>query len=198
METPVDAMAAIRTILCKGGGQGNPAAPPMWTALTIVFLRILNKMSPGVTIQSPISLLTMVFTAVYYVDDCDLFITSNSYNEDPSITCQRMQLLLWKWCAILWASGGVLRPEKCWWCLISFKWKNGKWIYCDSEDTPFSMTAYNADYNLEELRRSECDKAETTLGVLCSPDGSWEEIFKVLREKSITWAECMRTAFLNQ
>ena len=31
----------------QGGGQGNPAAPPMWTALTIVFLRILNSLVPG-------------------------------------------------------------------------------------------------------------------------------------------------------
>ena len=182
----------------QGGGQGNPAAPPMWTALTIVFLRILNQMSPGVSILSPLSLLTVLFTAVYYVDNCDLFIMGDSALEDPSVTCMKMQRLLWKWCSILWVTGGVLRPDKCWWCLITFGWKNGKWYYIDKNSIPFTITAYNADKTLEAIRRSDPNTAELTLGVWCAPDGSWDKTFEVLKDKSVIWAECMRTSFLTQ
>ena len=183
----------------QGGGQGNPAAPPMWTALTIVFLRVLNSMCPGVDICSPISLLSVMFSAVMYVDDCDLFVVeSDMNNHDPSAVFTKMQRLINKWCSILWASGGVLRPEKCWWCGVVFEWKDGRWEYASSDQHQFEMTAKDINKNVCTIRRSEADTPEQTLGIWCCVNGSWEFSFKKMLTASQVWAEQMKTAYLSQ
>lgn len=66
----------------QGGGQWNPASPPMWTAFTIVILTILASCDAGVNIISAISLSAIAFTAILYVDDTDLFVLGKS-NQEP-------------------------------------------------------------------------------------------------------------------
>ena len=183
----------------QGGGQGNPAAPPMWTALTIVFLRILNSLCPGVDICSPISLLSVVFSAVMYVDDCDLFVLANDDElQDPKRTFERMQKMINMWCSILWASGGVLRPEKCWWCGVIFEWEKGKWKYALDEDHQFVMTAKDINEEVCTIRRSDVRTPEETLGIWCCANGDWDFSFQRMMEASQKWAAHMQSAYLTQ
>lgn len=58
----------------QGGRPGNPAAPPMWVAITIKPVKILAMFAPGVELLTPLSAAVVVFTAIMYVDDTDLFI----------------------------------------------------------------------------------------------------------------------------
>ena len=97
----------------QGGGQGNPASPPMWTAITIILVRILAMYSPGTHIVSSISMLAVVFTAVLYVDDTDLFVVGKSSKESASDVLRRAKDVVKVWDRSIWATGGVLRPEKC-------------------------------------------------------------------------------------
>ena len=39
----------------------------------------------------------------------------------------RAQSMAIVWCNSLWATGGALRPEKCWWYLVQFRWVDCKW-----------------------------------------------------------------------
>lgn len=87
----------------QGGGQGNPASPPMWTAITIIIVRILAMYTPGTNIVSSISLLTIVFTAILYVDDTDLFIVGNSIKETPEALLRRAKEIVKIWDQSIWA-----------------------------------------------------------------------------------------------
>ena len=60
----------------QGGGQGNPAVAPMWTAISIVTLTALSKYPAGVQIWSAVSLTLISFTAILFVDDTNLFVSS--------------------------------------------------------------------------------------------------------------------------
>jgi len=111
--------------LLQGGGQGNPAAPPIWCAITIIILRILDMYSPGVSIIASISLVAITFSAIMYVDDTDIFIFGRE-NEKIESVIRRAQDLADRWTRALWESDGVLRPEKCWWYPIEFVWEGSR------------------------------------------------------------------------
>ena len=57
----------------QGGGQGNASAGPMWLAVSIIILAILSTIPINATIVTAISLQTLVFSAIMYVNDTDLF-----------------------------------------------------------------------------------------------------------------------------
>ena len=97
----------------QGGGQGNPASPPMWTAITTILVRILTMYMPGVNIVSSLSLLSLAFTAILYVDDTYLFIVGNTPKESTGSVMRRALEIIQVWDQSIWATGGVLRPEKC-------------------------------------------------------------------------------------
>ena len=97
----------------QGGGQGSPAAPPMWIALTIIVLTIMATYEPGVTVVFAISAAVLTFSAVLYVDDTDLF-TLKKDDETVSEMLSRAQTQTSRWVEAMWATGAALRPEKCW------------------------------------------------------------------------------------
>ena len=37
----------------QGGGQGNSVAPPMWIALTVVLIKMMNDLPPGFKLLAP-------------------------------------------------------------------------------------------------------------------------------------------------
>ena len=80
--------------LLQGGGQGNPSAPPMWTAISIIILRILSSYEAGVVILSSISLASMVLSAILYVDDTGMFIYGHSGESVDSILIRTQDLAL--------------------------------------------------------------------------------------------------------
>ena len=104
----------------QGGGQGNPAASPMWTAISMVIMAVLSLYEPGVKIWSAVSLTLISFSAILFVDDTDKFVSGTTAHESIQSVSHRAQLLINKWTAALWASGGCLRPKKCWFYAVNF------------------------------------------------------------------------------
>ena len=89
-------------------------------------LKTMSNFHIGATLIAAISLNTLIFNTVMYVNDTDLVITGETNKTTESLVNKTQQIIN-KWCKILWITGGCLRPEKCWWFLIEFKWdKKGK------------------------------------------------------------------------
>jgi hypothetical protein len=65
-----------------------------------------------------------------------------------------------------------LVPEKTFWYLIDFQWKNGEWSYKYAKDCPGKVFANDIFENRTELQRVEPNIAEETLGILLAPDGA--------------------------
>ena len=69
----------------QGGGQGNGAAGPMWIAISIIMINIINSIGIGATLISAISLAAMSITAVMYVDKTNLLITVQKNENSESL-----------------------------------------------------------------------------------------------------------------
>ena len=181
--------------LLQGGGQGNPAAPPMWTAISIVILKILATYEPGVMMVASISLIVTIVTAIMYVDDTDIFVMKKERESLDSLIL-RMQKILDTWTNALWVTGGVLRPEKCWWMLIDFKWKGSEWRYITKEDEEVNIWVPDHRKIRTKVQQIDSHESKTTLGVVIAGDGSMEGQKQKLLKTSMEWANKMEKAYL--
>ena len=106
----------------------------MWVAITIVLVKILSLYPSVALMLAPLSLISVAFTAIMYVDDTDLFIVGSSNKESLSSVYTRALFLVGLWWRSIWATGGPLRPDKCFWYLIGFRWHGSKWSYITKDD----------------------------------------------------------------
>jgi hypothetical protein len=66
-----------------------------------------------------------------------------------------MQAAMYTWEGGLRATGVALEPEKSFWYLIHFCWKNGQRAYVSKEDTPASISVRYHAGDRVELERLE-------------------------------------------
>ena len=108
-----------------GTGQGSGASPAIWFAITVILIDALLHERIGTFITLAISMRLIRFPAILFVDDTDFIVTGTTAHEDSTSILLYSQHALFIWSALLHATGGSLRPEKCRWTLIDFKWKAG-------------------------------------------------------------------------
>ena len=142
-----------------------------------------------VSILSPLSLMAVTFTAIMYVDDTDLFVVSQSRNESIASVYTRAAYLVSIWWRSIWATGGLLRPDKCRWYLIGFKWCGSKWKYITKEDDMSSIAIPNIHGNDETVKRHGVDVAEETLGVYVAVDGNISAEKVKLSDATKSWTK---------
>ena len=180
----------------QGGGQGNPAAAPMWTAISIVILVVLSKYPAGVQIWSAISMTLISFSVILFVDDTDIFVSSNSPQENIQSITRRAQTLINHWTGALWASGGCLRPDKCWFYAANFIWKGSDWEYQRMNEMEISIEVPDHTGELQQVRQVDFDTPKETLGVSLRVDGKNDGVFQHLYDSTVSWAEQMKSACL--
>ena len=95
-----------------GLGQGNRAAPPSWTQLSAVLVNVFKQLNLGSMVQDPITADTIHTMGTLFVDDVDLY-TWREGILDPGAVWAQAQLELENWSCLLNATGGALKPEKC-------------------------------------------------------------------------------------
>lgn len=83
-----------------------------------------------------------------------------------------------------WCSGKI---EKCWWYLLDYVCKHGKWICIDSLIDK-DLVATNSDGEQVSLKRLRMDEAAEMLGVYLSPNGNTTKCISILKEKTVQWA----------
>jgi hypothetical protein len=91
-----------------------------------------------------------------------------------------------------------LEPEKSFWYLIRFFWKNGQRAYVSKEDTPASISVRNHAGDRLKLELLEVAEAHKTLGVNTSPTGDNTAQFEKMLEVSHTWAAQINAINLRQ
>jgi hypothetical protein len=73
------------------------------------------------------------------VDEADLYTSDDTITEDngmadPIELWHKTQGNLYQWSNLLQASGGALKPKKCFWYALNYKCHDGKWSYMDTSD----------------------------------------------------------------
>jgi hypothetical protein len=105
--------------LCQGSG----AAGARWAAVSICIIQAHKRKGHGETFVFPISELKTNIAGVIYVDDKDIIDFKTDKTEDAADALFHLQSSINNWGKLLIATGGSLKPEKCFFYLISFTWK---------------------------------------------------------------------------
>jgi hypothetical protein len=97
-----------------GLGQGNRVAPPSWIQLSTVLVNVFKQLKLGVLLLDHITLKMILTTRALFVDATDLYTWRDGLLNPGKLWCQT-QVDLHQWSYLLNATGGALKPEKCFW-----------------------------------------------------------------------------------
>ena len=128
---PEDRFWGIQDIFWRGRGQGNRAAPPSWIQLSAVLVvNVFKQLELGALVVDPITQELIHSMGTLFVDDTDLYTWKDGLL-DPGKLWVQTQLELTQWSTLLNATGGALKPEKCFWYMLDYTCKDGEWSYAD-------------------------------------------------------------------
>ena len=102
--------------LCQGSG----AAPAGWIVISITIICEYKRKGHGGHFVCSLSNLTGHIAALLSVDGTDLIHINIKAEENLTVSYQAMQDSISNWVQLIIASGGALKPPKCFYHLISF------------------------------------------------------------------------------
>ena len=109
----------IRT---QGMCQGNGASPTVWTVTSIPMIAAHKRKGHGAHFIAKMSENTGHLVGRLFVDDTDLIHLDMRTIETTLEAHIKLQESVINWGKLLIATGGALKPAKCSYYLISFKW----------------------------------------------------------------------------
>ena len=175
-----------REIPYQGSGQGNASSSPFWLIVSAPLINLLTANNVCASFTSAITLVSVALTMVMYVDDNDIYVTSSRTNKLVDVVNQSQHNLR-TWKQLLEVTGGVVRPKKCSWGLVAFKWHNGDYEYCTTLDHPATLYLEDEDGVDKALDRIEPDEGVKSLGVYTQLDGEEDSEIEYLEGKITLW-----------
>ena len=95
-----------------------------------MFIEILKAQNFGSNLEYALSKGAYSVCGFAYVDDCDLF----QVRKDVDKVFEDLQKMLLLWDKLMEVTGAAIAPDKCWWYLVDFTWKQGRWKYSTKGD----------------------------------------------------------------
>ena len=134
------------------------------------------------------------------MDDTDLEHFDVNKIETAMEAYERMQSSILNWGRILVATGGSLKPSKCFYHLISFSWRpDGSWIYEQNEDKPeFDIMVPLPDGTYSPIEHLAITKPTKTLGSMTCPTRCNEGAIAQMVEKAQGWVDKARSGKLHK
>jgi hypothetical protein len=163
-----------------GLGQGNRAAPPSWVQLSSVLVNVYKQLNLGSMIKDPIMAEVIHTMGALFVDDTDLYTWLEDIL-DPGEVWSQAQLELEHWSRLLNATGGALKPEKCFWYLLDYECVEGEWKYVDM--VPWELVITNPDGTTSPISQEQVTTSKKTLGINDSPSGGNSAHLTYIKEK---------------
>ena len=103
----------------QGLCQGNGAAPASWAVIRIVILEAHKKKGHGGQFIFRISCRSGHLSEILFVDNNNLIRVDMGKDQLSDEAAYNLQHIIFTWGNLLIASGGSLKPEKCFFYLIS-------------------------------------------------------------------------------
>ena len=92
------------------------------------------------------------------------------------------------WGKLLIATGGTLKPEKCFYYLVDYEWQDdGSWEMVDMVDLP-SLTVPLPDGTEAKIDQLPVTQSKKTLGVWTNPAGDCKKQLEVIHKVTEKWA----------
>ena len=168
----------------QGLGQGNGAGPTIWSILSSTIFEELRDKGFGTDFKLALSTGLFRLCGFSYVDDCDLIADGENVEQVHA----KLQAMLTLWDELMEVNGAAIATDKCWWYLIDFKWKGGKWSYV-SAGKNLELTVRDKDNKERNLEYMTHNEAKEMVGVHLAPDGNQTEQLKALSDKVKKWKD---------
>jgi len=169
----------------QGAGQGNTGAAPFWTSVSTHMIEIMKDHLYHAKFTSPLTKKEIILSLIAFVDDTELFLTSE--NDDIQELIDKATQAINVWRETLHVTGGVMRPEKCAWTLMAYSPKGKSTKLLQEADTPGELYIPNQDGDLEKISRYEGTDAREYLGVKQTTTGNDKAQIRKLEEKIDAW-----------
>jgi len=159
-----------------GIGQGNGAGPATWLSHSVVMFQVLSDLSDGIIFVSPDGETNFTSPGTGFVDDVTLGVTANDDDEDEDReqnVIVNITSIATYWEKMLYTNGGRLELKKCFWILVSWRWKQGKPVM-KSMDEHTRLTIRQSESNeVVTIERKNPSDAPKVLGCMIQADGKW-------------------------
>ena len=108
-----------------GFGQGNGASPPGFLAVSTLLIKVYRRQGHGAKFTPGLAWDVYIIAAVIYVDDLDLLHLARGTPTDAEFLAS-VQAATIDWTGLVHASRGSLKPAKCFWYMLGWKWVTGE------------------------------------------------------------------------
>ena len=196
-----DFASSTLSIKTQGLCQGNGASPAGWAVVSICIISAHKKKGHGAHFTCPITKLNKSHLAgIIYVDDKDLVHFRMDKEQGKEESFYFLQEAITNWGRLLLASGGALKPIKCFYHLISFEWKaDGSWVYENNEESDeFEVVVPLADGSVGEIQHLGIDTSIKTLGSMTCPSGCSKGSISYMQTKGMAWNDMIKTGKLGR
>jgi hypothetical protein len=184
----------------QGLCQGNGAAPAGWTVTSITMIQAHKKKGHGVHLFCLITKTPIHLTGTLFVDDTNLEHLDMNNVEMAMEALRALQTSIASWGQILIATGGALKPEKCFYHLTSFSWKSdGSWQYEANEKClEFSIMVPLGDGSFSPIAHLPVTAVTKTLDQMTCPTGSSAGAIAQMQDKAQKWVDKAKAGKLNK
>ncbi len=148
----------------------------------------------------PITKLKSHIACIIYVDDTDLVHFRMDEDQGKDKAFYGLQEAITNWGKLLIASGGALKPIKCFFHLISFKWnKDGTWAYKDNEDdNEFQAVVPLLDRSARRIQHLGINEHIKTLCSMTCPSGGSKGAIEYMQTKGRAWKDMILAGKLSR
>jgi hypothetical protein len=176
-----------------GLGRGNHAAPPSWIQLSAVLVNVYKQLDLGTDVHDPVTNNRIHSMGAMFVDDLDLFTWKEAIT-DPIELMLQAQREVTQWNLLLNATGGALKPKKCFWYLLDYTCNKGEWFCAVHSD--FQLFVNNPNGSKSSIKQEEVLTSKKTLGIYNAPSGGNQGHLEYIHSKLTTWITRMRIGHL--
>jgi hypothetical protein len=183
----------------QGLCQGNGALLARWAVISICILRAHGKKGHGAKFLCPITKLQQHLSAILYINDTNILHINLTKDKSVDEVHTAIQGSVNSWGKLLIATGRVLQPQKCFYSVISFDWKNGEWQYAQNATRDnLQITVPLPDGSSAMISHKKVSHAEKTLGAMTSPDGNSTASILMMQEKAQDWINAVQSGHMHR
>ncbi len=133
------------------------------------------------------------------MDDTDILHINLTKDESVDEVHRAIQDSVNSWGNLLIATGGALQPNKCFYSITSFEWRNGEWSYANNTlRGEFGVTVPLPRGKAAAIEHKSTDHAEKTLGAMTSPDRDSAGCIQMIQEKAQAQINAVRNGHIHR
>jgi hypothetical protein len=187
-----------------GTGQGSCASPAIWLFISSFIMDCLQEQGNGMCMYNISKTTQSVMSWIEgFVDDTSIFTNLEYYHNDIKTLKKKLTEDGNRWSNLLWATGGLLETNKCFYYLLSWKFnENGlpspETIEEQDRIDSSKVEIKNPDGTITELKQVETTISHKTLGTMKCIFGPEKEQIKSLTEKSTKFVKQVINSQFNR